>query len=97
MLPREINFTEVTFTSQNADANQRFDWLSIILDANFAKGFMQSVRLLQCKFGKPVVKLTNAPFSRLKLWLASSCPYAYSMSFKGRTLSLILSTFLRKL
>lgn len=47
MLPGEINLPEVTFTSQNADVNQLFDWLSIESDANFAKRFAQSVQQLQ--------------------------------------------------
>lgn len=47
MLPGEINLPEATFTSQCADVNQLFDWLSTESDANFAKCFAQSLRQLQ--------------------------------------------------
>jgi hypothetical protein len=47
MLPGEINLPEVTFTSQCADVNQLFDWLSTESDTNFAKCFAQSLRQLQ--------------------------------------------------
>lgn len=47
MLPGEINLPEVTFTSQCADVNQLFDWLSTESDTNFAKRFAQSLRQLQ--------------------------------------------------
>ena len=47
MLPGEINLPEATFTSQCADVNQLFDWLSIESDTNFAKRFAQSLRQLQ--------------------------------------------------
>ena len=47
MLPGEINLPEATFTSQNADVNQLFDWLSIESDTNFAKRFAQSVQQIQ--------------------------------------------------
>lgn len=47
MLPGEINLPEVTFTSQCADVNQLFDWLSTESDTNFAKRFAKSLRQLQ--------------------------------------------------
>lgn len=47
MLPGEINLPEVTFTSQNADVNQLFDWFSIESDTSFARRFAQGLRQLQ--------------------------------------------------
>ena len=47
MLPGEINLPEVTFTSQNADVNQLFNWLSIESDTSFARRFAQGLRQLQ--------------------------------------------------
>lgn len=47
MLPGEINLPEVTVTSQNADVNELFDWLSIESDTSFARRFKQGLRQLQ--------------------------------------------------
>jgi hypothetical protein len=47
MLPGEINLPEVTVTSQNADVNELFDWLSIKSDTSFARRFKQGLRQLQ--------------------------------------------------